>query len=315
MIVEAPHADDQPVWVFPGQGAQYPLMAAQPPVLREILESWREPLAVDFNFDLDVMLHEQRSNELDQDATAQTAVYLVSVAMVHSLQTAGLRPWSVVGYSSGLYAALNAADCLDWRGGLTLTIAAGSAIERFAPDNGAVAAIVGLATTEIERLCGEVSAASPLESPVMVSHRNEPCHVLIAGGSRGVTAVMEQAVARGAKLVKKLPMNRAYHTRLLEPASTRFNADVMAMPFRVPRCLVLNYCDVAYCSTIQALQRLTGDHFTRPVYWQAVIELLIRDGAKWFIEVGPGRGLGRMITRLDRSVRVTHAEDLLKRRR
>jgi [acyl-carrier-protein] S-malonyltransferase len=46
-----------------------------------------------------------------------------------------------------------------------------------------------------------------------------------------------------------------------------------------------------------------------PVQWEAVVRRLIAEGARTFVELGPGSVLGGLVKKIDRSVAVFSVED------
>ena len=54
---------------------------------------------------------------------------------------------------------------------------------------------------------------------------------------------------------------------------------------------------------------LLAEQIKNPVRWQETIENMIADGADTFIEVGPGKTLCGLISKISKSVRCLHVED------
>jgi [acyl-carrier-protein] S-malonyltransferase len=78
---------------------------------------------------------------------------------------------------------------------------------------GAMAAVLGLADEEVERLCAEAGDVWP-------ANYNCPGQLVISGRENGVAAVGDKARDLGAKVVR-LRVSGAFHSPLVEDAAQR----------------------------------------------------------------------------------------------
>jgi [acyl-carrier-protein] S-malonyltransferase len=60
----------------------------------------------------------------------------------------------------------------------------------------------------------------------------------------------------------------------------------------------------------QRMAPLLVDQLTAPVRFTQAASALVRDGAKTFVEVGPGNVLSGLVKRIDRSVKAISVNDL-----
>ncbi len=88
---------------------------------------------------------------------------------------------------------------------------------------GAMAAVLGLADEEVERLCAETGDVWP-------ANYNCPGQLVISGREGGVAAVGEKARELGAKVVR-LRVSGAFHSPLVEDAAQRLEPVVRAAHF------------------------------------------------------------------------------------
>ena len=95
----------------------------------------------------------------------------------------------------------------------------------------------------------------------------------------------------------------------MKPAEERLAPELRALPAVDPRIPVVANVDGEpkrdAASAIEALVRQVSS----PVLWEDVVRRLIADGARTFVEIGPGTVLAGLIRKIDRSVTVMSIED------
>jgi [acyl-carrier-protein] S-malonyltransferase len=100
-----------------------------------------------------------------------------------------------------------------------------------------------------------------------------------------------------------------FHCALMKPAEDRLAPELRALTSRDPAFPVVANVDAAPKTTaaeaIEALVRQVSS----PVRWEDVVRRLIADGARTFVELGPGSVLAGLIKKIDRSVTVFSVED------
>jgi [acyl-carrier-protein] S-malonyltransferase len=106
-----------------------------------------------------------------------------------------------------------------------------------------------------------------------------------------------------------LAVSAPFHCALMKPAEERLAPDLRALDVHDPRIPVVANADAepkrAAASAIDALIRQVSS----PVRWEQVVQRLIADGARTFVELGPGSVLTGLIKKIDRSVTAIAIED------
>jgi [acyl-carrier-protein] S-malonyltransferase len=247
---------------------------------------------------------------------AQPALLAVSMAAMRVLEEHGFRLSEgaqgvkfVAGHSLGEYSALCAAGALSVADGARLLRIRGRAMQAAVPvGQGAMAAILMLDADGVARACAD--ASSELGGRVVTpANLNAPGQVVIAGHADAVALAGEKAKALGAKRVIPLAVSAPFHCPLMQPAEERLAGDLRALPVRAPRVPVVANVDAEAkrdaASAIEALIRQVSS----PVRWEQVVRRLVAEGARTFVELGPGAVLAGLVKKIDRSATVVSIED------
>jgi [acyl-carrier-protein] S-malonyltransferase len=99
-----------------------------------------------------------------------------------------------------------------------------------------------------------------------------------------------------------LAVSVAAHSALMASAIEEFAARVAATPFRVPAIRVIGNVKAEALTTPEEIRDELVSQLTSPVRWTASVIRMVADGAKRFIEIGPGNVLTGLIKRIDPNV-------------
>jgi [acyl-carrier-protein] S-malonyltransferase len=190
--------------------------------------------------------------------------------------------------AAGTLTAVDAARLVRRRGELML--AAGQ--ER----PGAMAAVLGLATEEVQAACDEASGADGIAVP---ANMNAPDQTVISGDPTGVTRAGERCKARGAKRVIPLKVSGAFHSPLMAPAVDGLREALTEASFSDPAFPVIANASGEAVRTGVDAKRLLADQLTAPVRWVACMQAAaaLAPGAT-FVEIGPGNVLAGLLKRI-----------------
>jgi [acyl-carrier-protein] S-malonyltransferase len=281
----------------PGQGAQRVGMgkdlADRFPAARDVFGAIDEALGTG----LSRVMWQGPEDELTLTHNTQPAILAHSAAV---LAVVGERLGSVAagaGHSLGEYSAhvaartltvVDAARLVRRRGELML--AAGQ--ER----PGAMAAVLGLATAEVEAACDEASGSDGIAVP---ANLNAPDQTVISGDPAGVARAGERCKERGAKRVIPLKVSGAFHSPLMAPAVDGLREALSNANFADPGFPVIANASGEAVTTGVDAKRLLADQLTAPVRWVACMQAAARLAPEaTFIEVGPGNVLSGLLKRI-----------------
>jgi [acyl-carrier-protein] S-malonyltransferase len=284
-------------WIFPGQGSQYVGMG------RDLCERYEEARLVfeqaerALGTDLRQIMFEGPEEVLKKTENAQPAVFVHSVALSSVLFSTGFSPALVAGHSLGEYSALVASGAIEFEEALELVKQrALSMRDACELKPGAMAAVLGLDSSLVERICEEAS-----DGIVDVANINSPGQTVISGEPESVQAAGERAKERGAKRALPLKVSGAFHSRLMEPAVEKFEPFVMSADISAPQKGFFPNVLATLTQDPAEIRKALIKQICSPVRWQPTIERMIDEGADVFVEVGPGKVLTGLLKRIDGS--------------
>jgi [acyl-carrier-protein] S-malonyltransferase len=285
------------VLMCPGQGAQRVGMGRD---LAERFPAARETFsAIDEALDtrLSRLMWEGPEDELTLTHNAQPAILAHSVAVL-SVVAPGLGGLgAAAGHSLGEYSAHVAAGTLTATDAARLVRRRGQLMLAAGEERpGAMAAVLGLATAEVESACDESSGPDGIAVP---ANLNAPDQTVISGDPAGVSRAGERCKARGAKRVIPLKVSGAFHSPLMAPAVDGLREALSDATFSDPAFPVLANASGDAVRTGLDAKRLLADQLTAPVRWVACMQAAaaLAPGAR-FIEIGPGNVLSGLLKRI-----------------
>ncbi len=286
------------VLVCPGQGAQKVGMgrdlAERFPAARETFQAIDSALGVE----LSRVMWQGPEAELTLTHNAQPAILAHSVA-IWAVVADRLRPGlrAAAGHSLGEYSAYVAAGSLTPEAAARLVRRRGELMFQAGQARpGAMAAVLGLATEEVEAACRE---ASMPDSVAVAANLNAPDQTVLSGDPAAVERAGEGCKARGAKRVLPLKVSGAFHSPLMAPAVEGLRAALEAASFADPTVPVIANATAEPVTRAADARRLLADQLTAPVRWVAGMQRAVAlvPGAT-FVEAGPGNVLSGLLKRI-----------------
>ncbi len=289
--------------LFPGQGSQYVGMG------KELAQKYPEAKAVfdeaddALGFRISELCFSGPEEDLIRTANTQPAVLAVSVAAYRVLESHGITVQAAAGHSLGEYSALVAAGALSLTDAVQLVRRRGEYMQEAVPvGEGAMAAIIGLEQSVVEKLCKDLEGAEP-------ANFNAPGQIVVSGAVGAVEQVAARALDAGAAKAVMLPVSAPFHCWLMKPAAESLAAHLEATPFRDPRYPVCTNVDAQFVNSGETAKLSLMRQVTAPVRWEESMRRILGMRAERFIEVGPGRVLSGLLKRIDKRATVTNVED------
>ncbi|MGO1056856.1 SDR family NAD(P)-dependent oxidoreductase [Crossiella sp. CA198] len=282
--------------LFPGQGSQRTGMLAELfvafPEVQHLLQrghQWADLLFPPAAFDSAVA--KDNETRLRDTRVAQPALGIAGLAVHQLLDKLGVRADLVAGHSYGELVALAAAGAID--AGTLLDISAARAESILAAaadvggDPGSMAAASGQAAAVLE-----VLERAGLSAEVVLANHNSPKQVVVSGSTEGVAKAVTELKAAGIS-AKPIPVACAFHSPIVAAGGDRFATVLSTVDIHKPEIPVWsNRTASVYGADIRAeLAAQIGS----PVRFVEQIEAMYADGARVFVEAGPGKVLSRLV--------------------
>ena len=288
---------------FPGQGSQsVGMLADLAGVCPEVRGTFEEASHA-LRYDLWKLVREGPEARLATTERTQPAMLAAGVAAWRCwVARGGSLPGIAAGHSLGEYSALAAFGAFDFEDAVRAVAARGRFMQEAVPEGeGGIAAVIGLDDDTVVDLCAGISA-EPHSGHVSAVNFNAPGQVAVAGTSRAIDAVIEAAVASGARRAIRLPMSVPVHCRLMEPAVRRLEAELAGVEVVLPSVPVLQNADNAVRANGESIRRALVSQLASPVRWRQSVARMRERGAAAFVEFGPGRVLTGLARRIDRGI-------------
>jgi len=290
------------VVVFPGQGSQsIGMLSDYTQTWPQIEETFKQASDV-LGYDCWDIVCTGPTEKINKTEITQPIMLAADIAVMRVMaQQCMLTPMVFAGHSLGEYAALVAAEALDFEDAIKLVAKRGQLMQAAVPQGeGAMAAIIGLNDDAIIQICEQVS--SEIGAPVEAVNFNSPGQVVIAGATEAVNMAIEKLKQEGAKRALPLPVSVPSHSSLMKPAADHLAEYLKTVTINTPKIQVIHNVDAKSHDDPDAIREALSKQLYNPVQWTHTIQI-ITDGADAVIECGPGKVLGGLTRRINKEVK------------
>jgi [acyl-carrier-protein] S-malonyltransferase len=245
-------------------------------------------------FDIADVMFNGTDEDLKKTEVTQPAVFIHSV--VSFLVLKQKAPEMVAGHSLGEFSALVANECLSFEDGLKLVSLRAKAMQKACDLQPSTMAAVLRYQDEkqIEAICADIK-----EEVVVPANYNCPGQLVISGSVAGIDLAIEKLKEAGVGRALKLQVGGAFHSPLMAPAREELAQAITTTTFSAPICPVYQNCNAKASSNPETIKQNLITQLTAPVLWTQLVQQMIADGAKEFIECGPGNVLQGLISKID----------------
>ncbi|MGC7098257.1 SDR family NAD(P)-dependent oxidoreductase [Amycolatopsis lurida] len=267
---------DGVVFVFPGQGAQWPGMAVELlelPVFAESMAACAEALSsfVEWSL-LDVLADEGLLERVD---VVQPVLWAVMVSLAELWRSYGVEPAAVVGHSQGEIAAACVAGALSLEDGAKVVALRSKALLKLSGGGGMVS--VALPEAEVRQR---------IDDRISVAAVNGPASVVVSGEPDALATLVESCAAEDVR-AKRIPVDYASHSPQVESVREHL-LEVLADI--TPRA-----GDIPFCSAVTGTVIDTGEldaaywyrNLRQTVLFDRATRGLLTQGNRAFVEVSP----------------------------
>jgi [acyl-carrier-protein] S-malonyltransferase len=239
--------------------------------------------------------------ELTRTHNAQPAILVHSIAVHRVLGERLPEVKFAAGHSLGEFSAYVAAGAISFGDAVRTVRRRGELMFSAGQERpGTMAAILGMADADLERVC---LAASAQGGDVVPANYNAPGQLVISGDVPSVHNAMAMAKESGAKKAVQLNVSGAFHSPLMQPAEAGLRVQLDTVALSAPKFPIVSNVTAQPVSDVVDARRLLIEQLTSPVRWTACVRTMIENGVSELIELGPGNVLTGLMKRIDKSAR------------
>ncbi|MHA6316571.1 hybrid non-ribosomal peptide synthetase/type I polyketide synthase [Altererythrobacter sp. CAU 1778] len=284
-------ASDAPpvVFMFPGQGSQYPGMGANlyrgEPTYRRWIDRGADLLLDTLERDVRDLLY--RTQDIGEDAAhpirstiyAQPALFLTQFALVQLWLERGVRPAAMIGHSVGELVAATVAGVLSFEDGLALVARRAALMQSAEP--GAMLA-VRMAEEDLLPLLGDGVDLAAVNAPSLC----------VAAGPFDAIARLEDRLEAAGSEGRRLHTSHAFHSEMMQPVVAEL--EKLACGFAYGEAAIPYVSGVSgdwAAGEYSACGEYWARHCRAPVRFAEALRTVVGSSRPILLEVGPGRTL------------------------
>ncbi len=283
---EALSGDPSVIFLFPGQGSQYPGMAR---ALYETETTFRAAFDACLAFmpdeiDLATIVFGDgaMADRLTRTEVTQPALFAVEYALAQMWLARDVRPKAMVGHSIGEYVAACIAGVFSLQDAVKLVIARGRLMQ--ACPEGAMLSV----------MLSESEARASLSGEVELAAVNGPRSTVLAGTVKAI-AELAARLDRSGIGCRALKTSHAFHSFMMEPALEAFSQLLATVKLNPPQIDILSNLTGNWLTAAEATDAAYWvAHLRRTVFFGPGLARALELPNPVLLEVGPGSTLTRL---------------------
>lgn len=288
-------------YLFSGQGAQFVGMGKDiydaETYVKEIYGKANQILG----YDIAKLCFEGPIEELTRTSVSQPAILTTSIAALEVLRRSGKpnpcpEPAATAGLSLGEYSALVFAGSLSFEGALSLVDKRGRFMQEACDaTNGSMVSVIGLEHGQVE----EIVNLAKEKGVVCAGNYNSPQQVAVSGDRAALEEITRLANEAGAKKVVPLKVAGAFHSEFMSPAARKLAPYIEQAEVRKPEIRFVSNVTGSFAESPEEIKQNLIRQVDSPVKWCQSMQLLIEEGIREYLGIGPGRVLAGLMRRID----------------
>ena len=300
--------------VFPGQGSQYINMSMDFnenfDVARKVFQEIEDITQINIR----KIITENPLDNLNQTNYTQISIFSASIAIYKSLLSEFgneiLKPKFLLGHSLGEYSALVAGNYINIKDASILIKKRGELMHSsIQPNVSGMAAIIGKNADFID----EVINKNNLK--IVIANDNSPMQVVVSGLIEDLNISEQVFSENGVKRYVKLNVSAAFHSKFMNDAQRKLINEIDKINFKNNNLSIISNYDSKINSQKDSIIYALKNQVANRVRWTDSIKKLEETDIKQIIEIGPGKVLSGLITRITKKFdikSIDKIEDLKK---
>jgi acyl transferase domain-containing protein len=293
LIASGEHREQNCVFMFSGQGAQYPNMALglyqKYEIFRNEVNRCCEVLRSTEGIDLHSVMYPGRKNlkvaleQLKQTEMAQLALFVIEYSLSRLLMNWGIMPCAMIGHSVGEYVAACLAGVFTLEDGLEMVCTRGHLMG--AQPAGAMVS-VRLPADEVAPLLNEELSLASINAP----------SVCVVSGPTNAVEKLEYRLSQLGVVFHRLHTSHAFHSKMMEPVTAPFAETASRLELAPPRIPYISNVTGTWVRPQEALDPLYWvNHLRQTALLSKGLKELLKEPGWLYLEVGPGNTMVNLV--------------------
>ncbi len=292
-------------FIFSGQGSQFPGMA------KDLYENI--PAVHDFFGVAEairpgtiIQMLKGTEEELKETKNTQPCLFLADIAGALALESAGIHPDVVAGFSLGEVVGMAVSDTLSKESAFKLVCKRAQLMQEASKKHkGTMVAVMGMDKKALEDICEEFK--------VYPVNYNCPGQIVVSGSNSNMEAFKEKLTGEKIRFVQ-LNVSGSFHTPYMQEASEQLKNELLDNNvYKVNekhRPVYANKTARLYPENKGQILDLLTEQISNSVKWEETLLNMAEDGVDTFIECGPGKTLSSFVKRTVKGARIYNICDL-----
>jgi len=276
--------DRKVVFMFPGQGTQYPGMTYGLykcfDVFRDNFEKCRSFILEFMDVDILDFINGTMDDaeKLSSTLYSQPLIFSTSYCMAKLYQSFSIKPAAMIGHSLGEYVAAAIADVFTLRDALFLVC---SRARLMSEAEGGAMLSVKTSPDVIRKLT---------DANVSIAAINAPSICVVSGSFEEIDRVKNECEANGY-FARVLKTDHAFHSYMMKNVAKEFRKVLDEVSFKEPSIPYISCMDGIWADSETVNASYWEKHITNPVRFDKGISKLLEEDEYVFLEVGVGKTL------------------------
>ncbi len=282
-------------FVFPGQGAQIPLMGKHlyytEPIFKSILDDcfsiFKEITGKDLKhilFSIDI---ENSTKELAQTHITQPALFVIEYALSKLYMYYGIQPNYLIGHSIGEYTAAAISGVFDLRTAISIVCKRGELMQSMPAGH---MASIFCSSEKVKKIAGEIFEIAAINSQHMCTISFQPEN----------SALVNKLLTENGIVYVPLKTSHAFHSSIFDPILEEFSNYVSSFELNTPNIPFISCLTGKMITNEQAISyKYWSEQLRNTVQFSKGIEQLGKYNNVVYLEVGPNTHLSGLIRHND----------------